>query len=136
MSTRYLLDTNVISQLVSDPHGRLAGRLLALGEDRLCTSIIVSCELRFGVAKKRSPRLAAQLDAVLNALTVVPFDGEADRHYAEIRVELERKGHPIGSNDLLIAAHARSLGATVLTSNDREFRRVPGLRVERCAPAA
>lgn len=136
MSGRYLLDTNVISQLVSDPHGRLSSRLLELGEDRLCTSIIVSCELRFGVTKKRSTRLAAQLDAVLGALAVLPFDGEADRHYAEIRAELERKGRPIGSNDLLIAAHARALGATVLTSNDREFRRVPGLRVERWASPA
>lgn len=136
MSARYLLDTNVISQLVSDPHGRLSNRLLELGEDRLCTSIIVSCELRFGVTKKRSARLAAQLDAVLGALAVLPFDGEADRHYAEIRAELERKGRPIGSNDLLIAAHARALGATVLTSNDREFRRVPGLRVERWASPA
>src|SRR5438105_7487579 len=101
----YLLDTNILSQLMRDPYGRIAGRIAQLGEQQVCTSIIVVAELRFGIAKSRSRRLAAQLTAILNGLEVLPFDAPADMRYAELRAQLEESGNVIGANDMLIAAH-------------------------------
>ena len=131
---RFLLDTNVLSAVVVDPHGSMAARLLKAGEARLCTSIIVACELRFGAAKKGSPRLTLQLDRVLGALQVLPLDAGVDVVYGSIRADLERKGKLIGQHDLLIAAHAQMVGAVLVTDNEREFRRVSGLSVENWSP--
>lgn len=130
MPAKLLLDTNILSQLIKDPHGPVTQRLAALGDDEICTSIVVACELRYGAAKRGSPVLEAKVDALLASLPVLPLDGDADRHYAEIRSALERAGQPIGSNDLLIAAHALALGARLVTHNVREFARVPDLVVE------
>lgn len=127
---RYLLDTNVVSDLVRNPQGEVAARISEVGEEAVCTSIVVASELRFGAAKSGSLRLRRQLDAILAALTVLPLESPADEHYAEIRAVLESTGTPIGPNDLLIAAHARALGLTVVTANLKEFSRVPGLVVE------
>lgn len=127
---RYLLDTNVVSDLVRFPGGRVAARIAAVGELEVCTSIVVAAELRYGAAKKQSPRLTRQLEAVLGALRVLPLEPPVDDHYAAARVHLEVQGTPIGGNDLLIAAHALALELTVVTDNDREFSRVPGLAVE------
>ena len=127
---RYLLDTNVVSDLVRHPQGRVAERIAAVGEANICTSIIVAAELRYGAAKKRLPRLAARLESVVAALDVLPLEAPADVAYGEIRSQLERDGRPIGANDLLIAAQARVLGCTVVTANQSEFGRVPGLRQE------
>ncbi len=126
---RYLLDTNIVSDLVRNPQGAVARRIARAGEATVCTSIVVACELRYGAAKKGSPRLTAQLESVLEALAVLPFEPEADRHYGEIRAHLERLGKPIGANDLLIAAHARAAGLRLVTLNIDEFARVPGLKV-------
>jgi tRNA(fMet)-specific endonuclease VapC len=127
---RYLLDTNILSDLVRSPAGIVAARLIATGESLVCTSIVVACELRFGAEKKGSSLLSARIGQLLNSLSVLPLSEEADRHYADIRYFLERSGTVIGPNDLLIAAHARSLGLVVVTDNEREFCRVPGLMVE------
>lgn len=128
---RYLLDTNVVSDLVRNPQGRVAERIRKVGEAQVCTSIIVAAELRYGAAKKGSSRLMSQLDAVLTALEVMPFEAPADVHYGSLRsLLLERAGKPIGANDLLIAAHALALGHTIVTDNEREFARVRGLRLE------
>jgi tRNA(fMet)-specific endonuclease VapC len=94
------------------------------------TSIIVAAELRFGAAKLGSARLTERLEAVLAVLEIVPFEAPADAVYGRIRAQLEQAGTPIGGNDLLIAAHAITLGDTVVTDNEREFGRVEGLRVE------
>lgn len=126
----YLLDTNIVSDLVRHPNGQVRDRILACGEDRVRTSIIVAAELRFGAAKKGSQRLSAQLEIVLAALTILPLTQPADRHYGEIRNSLERAGTPIGANDLLIAAHALAEGMTLVTANEAEFCRVTGLVVE------
>ncbi len=96
----------------------------------VCSSIVVLAELRFGVAKRQSLQLTSALASVLEALEVMPFEAPADRIYARLRVDLERRGTPIGSNDLLIAAHALALGCTLVTDNEREFARVEGLAVE------
>jgi tRNA(fMet)-specific endonuclease VapC len=126
----YLLDSNMISHLVRFPTGVVAGRLSEIAAEHLCTSIIVSAEVRFGVAKKGSDDLARKVEAVLSRMTIMPCDKPADHTYATTRLELERIGLPIGPNDLLIAAHALALGATLVTANEREFSRVPGLKVE------
>ena len=126
----YLLDTNIVSDLVRHPQGRITAGIRAVGEAQVCTSIIVAAELRYGAAKKGSARLTAQLEAVLGALDVLPFEAPADAAYARIRTDLERAGRPIGGNDLLIAAQATALGHTVVTDNEREFARVDGLACE------
>ncbi len=126
----WMLDTNTLSDLIKNPRGSVARRLSGLDPDSLCTSIVVACELRFGAQRKASPLLTSKVDDLLSALPVLALDGEVDRHYADIRLALERAGTPIGSHDLFIAAHARSLGLVVVTHKLREFQRVPGLRVE------
>jgi tRNA(fMet)-specific endonuclease VapC len=130
MAARYLLDTNVLSCLVRDPQGTIAQRIARVGEAKVCTSIIVACELRYGAARSGSARPTRQVEAVLAAMEVLPFETNADRHYAAIRHALERKGLSIGANDLLIAAHARAIEAVCVTGNVSEFKRVPTLRVE------
>lgn len=127
---RYLLDTNCISDLIRHPGGKVARRFAVVGEPLVCTSIIVACELRFGAAKKGSSELSIRIDQLLASFNVLPLDREADRHYAEIRTYLSRQGQPIGSNDLLIAAHALALDLILVTDNVDEFARVPGLSIE------
>jgi tRNA(fMet)-specific endonuclease VapC len=127
----WMLDTNTLSALVrASAAPGLLQRLATAGDEAICTSIIVAAEMRFGVQRKGSPVLTARVEALLATVTVLPFDGEADRHYADIRTTLERAGTPIGGNDLWIAAHARSRGLVLVTHNTREFERVPGLVVE------
>lgn len=127
---RYLLDTNIVSDLVRNPQGKVAQHIRKVGEAQVSTSIIVAAELRYGAVKKGSPRLTAQLEAVLGALEVLPFESPADATYGLVRTRLERAGKPIGANDLLIAAQALSLGYTIITDNEGEFGHVPDLRRE------
>jgi len=124
---RYLLDTNIVSDLVRNPQGKVAQHIRKIGQARVCTSIIVAAELRYGASKKGSPRLSAQLDVVLGALEVLPFEAPADAAYGLLRTRLERAGTPIGGNDLLIAAQALTLGYTIVSDNEREFARVEDL---------
>jgi len=128
--TLRLLDTNTMSDLVKNPHGRIRQGIATVGEANALTSIIVACEMRFGAAKRGSIRLAEQVEAILNEIDVRPLSEEADRHYATLRRDLERQGTPIGSHDMLIAAHALSLDATLVTANTREFARIQGLKLE------
>lgn len=125
----YLLDTNILSDLVRNPQGRVAGRIAEVGENSICTSVIVAAELRFGAEKRGSARLTDQLERVLGALQILPFEPPADLAYGRIRALLERPGTPIGGNDMLIAAHALSAGFTLVTDNVGEFARVGGLTV-------
>lgn len=128
--TRYMLDTNVISDLIRNPQGKAAKRVARVGEDNICTSIIVAAELRYGCAKSGSKRLFNAVEDLLSEIKVLPFDLPADAEYGAIRSVLEVAGTPIGSNDLLIAAHAHATGATIVTANTKEFKRVRGLKVE------
>jgi tRNA(fMet)-specific endonuclease VapC len=127
---RYLLDTNIVSDLVRNPQGKVAQHIRKIGEAQVCTSIIVAAELRYGATKKASRRLSAQLEAVLGALEVLPFEAPADAAYGLLRARLEHAGRPIGANDLLIAAQALSLGYTIVTDNEKEFAHVEDLRRE------
>jgi tRNA(fMet)-specific endonuclease VapC len=132
--TRYLLDTNVISDFIRHPLGSVAGRIRRLGTGALCTSIIVAAELRFGVEKRGSRKLATRVAEALDTVEVLPFAPPADAVYAVIRAELEKAGRFIAANDLLIAAHAISLGCTLVTDNGRDFRRISGLSAENWLP--
>jgi tRNA(fMet)-specific endonuclease VapC len=127
---RYLLDTRVVSDLVRNPQGKVAARIADVGEESVCTSIIVAAELRYGAARKGSERLLAQLVTVLGALEILPFEKPAEITYGDLRARLEAAGKPIGGNDMLIAAHAISLGLMIVTENEREFSRVEGLPFE------
>lgn len=127
---RYLLDTNIVSDLVRNPQGRVMRRIGRIGEEQVCTSIIVAAELRYGAAKKGSRRLTAQLEAVLAVMEVLPFEPPADVTYGALRARLEGTGQPIGGNDLLIAAQAMTLGYTIVTDNEREFQRIAELPCE------
>jgi len=126
----YLLDTNILSELVRRPGGTVATRIAVVGEDSICTSIVVAAELRYGAAKSDSKQLSERVGLLLSALEILPLEPPADGHYAEIRHHLARQGAPIGPNDLLIAAHALAADLTIVTANTREFERVPSLRVE------
>jgi tRNA(fMet)-specific endonuclease VapC len=126
----WLLDTNTISEIFRNPFGTVAKRIGSTDQSDLCTSIVVACELRFGAAKRGSAKLTAWVEATLNDFDVQPLGADADRHYARLRAELERKGTPISSNDMLIAAHALALDATLVSANTREFARIEGLKLE------
>jgi tRNA(fMet)-specific endonuclease VapC len=127
---RYLLDTNILSDLVRQPQGAVAARIATAGEETVCTSIVVAGELRFGAAKSGSIKLVDRVDLILSALEILPLEAPADRHYGDLRHHLARQGTLIGPNDMLIAAHALSENLTVVTANAGEFSRVPGLKVE------
>lgn len=130
MPYQYLLDTNIVSDMIRHPTGSVASKLSEVGEASVCTSVIVACELHFGVHKSGSIRLQRKLEQVLKVLPVIPLEPPVEIYYAEIRTYLERLGTPIGPNDMLIAAHALRLDLTVVTANVREYSRVPSLKVE------
>jgi tRNA(fMet)-specific endonuclease VapC len=127
---RYMLDTNIISDLVRNPAGRAAQKIRKIGDGNLCVSIVTSAELRFGCIKRNSPRLTQAVERILAELDTIAFDHPADGEYGRIRHELEQAGTMIGPNDLLIAAHAVCIGAILVTANIDEFKRVSGLKVE------
>ncbi|SRR5579883_71303 len=126
----YLFDTNILSELIRQPSGPLAQKIVALDETSFCTSIIVACELRYGARKKGSASLINKVERLLANMIVKPFENDADHYYAALRVALEKKGQPIGAHDMLIASHALALEATLVTANEREFTRIPKLKVE------
>lgn len=130
MIPRFLLDTNVLSQLIRDPRGPIAQRLEATGDAQVLTSVVVASELRFGARKKGSSVLTDRVDQLLASLEVAPLEVGVDRIYADIRHALESSGQMIGANDLFIAAHALEQDATLVTDNIAEFQRVLGLRIE------
>ena len=124
-----MLDTNIVSDMIRNPAGRAAQRARAEG-DAVCVSVIVAAELRYGCAKKGSLQLRRRVEEFLSEVPVMSFDVPADEVYGGIRADLEAAGRPIGSNDLLIAAHAHALGAITVTANVGELGRVRGLNVE------
>ncbi len=129
-TVRYMLDTNIVSDLVRNPHGVVFDRIAEVGGDAVCISIITAAELRYGCAKRGSTKLLHQVEAIMEGLDILPLDVPADTEYGGIRAELEAAGKPIGPNDLLIAAHAYALGSVLVTANVAEFSRVRGLKVE------
>jgi tRNA(fMet)-specific endonuclease VapC len=126
----WLLDTNIVSDLIRNPSGAVVQRIARVGEDEISTSIIVAAELRYGAAKRGSPRLTQRVEQVLGAIRVHAIEQPTDEIYARVRCELEESGEPIGGNDLIIAAQALALDCTLVTDNEREFARVRGLACE------
>lgn len=126
----YLLDTNIISNVIRDPSGPAARRIEQVRPKQILTSIIVAAELRYGCAKKGSSKLLARVESLLETIPVLPLDIPADAEYGAVRAALEAAGRTMGANDLLIAAHAWALGLTLVTDNTREFSRLPRLKVE------
>src|ERR1700740_212870 len=112
-----MLDTNIISDLIRKPQGKAARRIARVGENNICTSVIVAAELRYGCARSGSKRLLKAVEDLLGELNILHSDVPADAAYGAIRSQLKARGTPIGSNDLLIAAHAHAMGSTVVTAN-------------------
>jgi tRNA(fMet)-specific endonuclease VapC len=134
--TAYLLDTNIITALVRNPHGPVFDRLREKLPAVICTSIVAAAEVECGLCKGVSDRLRAQVLAVMGSLDVRALETPVHQHYGKIRAYLTQRGQPIGPNDLLIAAHASALGMTLVTDKLREFERVPGLKLENWLVAA
>ncbi|MEL6137751.1 MAG: type II toxin-antitoxin system VapC family toxin [Cyanobacteria bacterium J06628_6] len=130
MSYLYLLDTNILSELIRHPQGRIFEYIAEVGEDKVYTSIVAACELKFGAAKGCSESIKQQVSKTLDALPILPLTSPVEVRYAALRVYLEQAGTPIGPNDLPIASQALTLGLVVVTANVREFERVPDLSVE------
>ncbi|MCK4341882.1 MAG: type II toxin-antitoxin system VapC family toxin [Phycisphaerae bacterium] len=129
--TRFLLDTNACVELLRGRTPRLFKRLRRFEIDDIGISSITLAELQYGVAKSARPaRHTAALARFCAPLAILPFDTIAAETYGRVRAELERAGVSIGPLDTLIAAHALALGLTVVTGNEREFRRLAGLLVE------
>ena len=127
MDAPYMLGTDMFSYIVNDRHPCLRSRFTSVVE-RVCVSAITYAEARYGARKKASSRLDSLIGMFSEIIEIVPWtDAEA---YAYIRCELEKKGTPIGANDTLIAAAARTRNAILVTNNTAHFSRVPGLAVE------
>lgn len=130
MKRPYLLDTNIVSRLMQG-HALVSARVDAVPLIRIGMSVISELELRYGLEKKgRTERLSEQLAEAILAVPVKPLPPDLAKHYAPLRVELERRGTPLSAHDVIIAAHAVAAGAVLVTNNTREFERVKGLRVE------
>jgi len=128
---RYMLDTDTCSFIMKRSNNAVLKRLQKVPVSDVCISVITKSELLFGVeVSPRRPQDEAALTAFLGYVEVLDFTDEAPLHYAKIRADLKRQGAMIGANDLFIAAHARSLGLTLVTNNTREFGRVRNLTTE------
>ncbi|QKD03069.1 type II toxin-antitoxin system VapC family toxin [Mesorhizobium loti] len=127
---RFMLDTNIISDMIRNPAGKAAGAMVREGDAAVCTSIVVASELRYGCARKGSAKLLRKVEELLAEIPVLPLDVPVDAEYGALRAELEAIGQPIGHNDLFIAAHACVLGTILVTANMGEFTRIRKLKVE------
>jgi tRNA(fMet)-specific endonuclease VapC len=126
----YMLDTNIASAIIA---GRvdLDQRLELAGPSWWCISAVTRAELSFGVMRRpEATKLSRLVDAFLRAARTEPFDARAADEFGRLRAELERRGEGIGIGDELIAAHALSIGAVIVTDNERHFSRVPRLSIE------
>ena len=131
MATRYLLDSNILIAATKGEPGALLNRLAGMSSERLCLSAVVLAELLAGAEKSQTPGAnKAALDVITKGMETLTFDANDAAAYGRIRAALERKGHPIGPLDMLIAAQAVSRDLVLVTANLREFRRVPNLVCE------
>lgn len=127
---RYLLDTNICSYVIKNHPQDVKIHFEQAGVGNICTSSIVLAELYYGAA--RYPKglvIRREIDDFVSRLKVLPWDEKAADHYGLIRASLEKSGTPIGAMDMLIAAHAHSCNVTLVTNNQREFVRIPDLKI-------
>lgn len=131
---RYMLDTNIIAYAKNKRPESVLNRLMQYQPEDICISSITFAELEYGVYNSQRPaQNQLALMTFLSHIQVLPFEGEAAKEYGLIRADLTKKGNRIGANDLLIAAHAKSLNLILVTNNTREFERVEGLKLENWA---
>jgi len=130
MTLRYLLDTNIVSFHIRKSSTALQRHLKAVSAAQVGLSVITEMELRYGLARNPTLRIAPLVESFLSGITIVPIDSAVAKEYAKARHQLDAKGSPIGPLDLMIAAHALALGTILITNNLREFRRIDGLRCE------
>jgi tRNA(fMet)-specific endonuclease VapC len=133
MSVRYLLDTNICIYVINRKPVEVFRHFEGLSAGEIAVSSITGAELAYGVAKSGSTRNRQALEKFLIPLDILPFDAVAMHQYGQLRAQLEKQGTPIGPLDMLIAAHALTLGCTLVTNNLREFERVPGITLENWA---
>ena len=126
----YLLDTNIISDVAHNPAGSVGRKLSEIDPAEIVSSVVVAAEVWFGIENNPSVRSPGRTEAFMKNVNVLGMAPEVARTYGKLRAELKRTGSELGPNDLLIAAHAMSLGATLVTGDDRAFSRVQGLKIE------
>lgn len=127
----YILDTDTCSYIMKRSHPKLLKKIQTIPLVEQAVSVVTMAELLYGAKLSSKPKLAIEaFDAFIKHVAVLDWTREAAEHYADIRADLRRRGEMIGANDLLIAAHARSVLSVLVTNNVREFRRVRGLKVE------
>jgi len=127
---QFLLDTNILIAMSKQRLG-LADRLEDIPADAILLSSVVVAEIEYGIAKSgRRQHNRRVFDSLLSGFRVLPFDAAAARLYGPIRAQLEKRGRLIGPYDLMIAAHAQSLDAVLVTDNTKEFDRIAGLKTE------
>jgi tRNA(fMet)-specific endonuclease VapC len=132
--TRYLLDTNICIYIIKRKSEVVLEKLHRAFHSSVAISSITLSELEYGVQKSEfAERNAISLLRFLAVIDILPYNGSAAREYGKIRASLERTGNVIGNMDMLIAAHAKSLGAILVTNNEKEFKRVNGIRIENWA---
>jgi tRNA(fMet)-specific endonuclease VapC len=127
---KYLLDTNILSDVIKNPKGNVAKKIRQIGSNNIFTSIIVASELQFGLQKKTSPELKHRVTGLLDSIQILDLKSPSDQYYGKVRSHLQKVGTPIGPNDLFIAAHALAQNLVLITNNVNEFRRVPDLKLE------
>ena len=127
---RYLLDTNIISSLLKGTDTSLIQHIANIGDNNVCTSIIVAAELRYGAQKKGSTKLIERVETILETIEVLSLESPTDTIYGQIRTNLEKEGKIIGANDLLIAAQTMALNYTLVTRNIEGFNRITSLKVQ------
>ncbi len=128
---RYLLDTNICSYTLKNRPVFVKQKFDEVGAEHLCISSVVLAELYYGAARHpKSVIIRKEIDDFVSRLVVFAWDEHAANHYGAIRAALEKAGTPVGAMDMLIAAHALSMGATLVTNNLREFERINGLLVQ------
>ena len=126
----YLLDTNIISDLAHNPSGSVAQRLGEIDPDDVVSSVVVAAEVWFGVERNPSFRSRARTESFMQTLRVLELRPEVAKIYGKVRAQLRASGRALGANDMLIAAHALSLGATLVTDDAKAFAQIPGLKIE------
>lgn len=130
---KYILDTNICIYTIKNRPSHVRDAFI-IHQEQLCISTVTVMELIYGAEKSAVPeKNLAVIESFLARLTILDYDSPAAEHTGQLRAELQRQGQPIGSYDQMIAGHARSLGLIVVTNNQREFDRVPGLRIENWA---
>lgn len=128
---RYMLDTNICIYLIKRQPREVIDKFSGIAPGQISISSVTVAEMMYGVAKSQhKDKNKSALESFLAPLEIVDFDFKAAQQYGIMRVNLEKMGTPIGAYDLMIAAHALSLGLVLVTNNEREFQRIPDLTVE------